>query len=60
MVKLPLSDLIGIKKNEIWANAGQTMNWPIWSAHLGLGYYLRGTGIQLKKLADFVHGSVTN
>lgn len=45
MVRLALSDLTGDKENEIWAYARQTMHWPIWPAHLGLGYWLRGTGI---------------
>lgn len=45
MVKLALSDLTGDKANEIWAYARQTRNWPTWPAFLGLGYWLRGTGI---------------
>jgi CubicO group peptidase (beta-lactamase class C family) len=45
MIKLATANFTGEHPNGIWTGHREMRHWPVFPAFLGLGFYLRGTGI---------------
>lgn len=45
MVELATSVHTGVKPNDLWTYARELKGWPLFPANLGLGFFLRGEGL---------------
>jgi CubicO group peptidase (beta-lactamase class C family) len=45
MVELATSNHTGAKPNDLWTYARELKGWPLFPANLGLGFFLRGEGL---------------
>jgi CubicO group peptidase (beta-lactamase class C family) len=46
MVELATSNHTGARPNDLWTYARELKDWPLFPANLGLGFFLRGEGLQ--------------
>jgi CubicO group peptidase (beta-lactamase class C family) len=46
MVELATSNHTGVRPNDLWTYARELKGWPLFPANLGLGFFLRGEGLQ--------------
>jgi CubicO group peptidase (beta-lactamase class C family) len=46
MVELATSNHTGARPNDLWTYARELKGWPLFPANLGLGFFLRGEGLQ--------------
>jgi CubicO group peptidase (beta-lactamase class C family) len=46
MVELATSNHTGVRHNDLWTYARELKGWPLFPANLGLGFFLRGEGLQ--------------
>jgi CubicO group peptidase (beta-lactamase class C family) len=46
MVELATSNHTGTRPNDLWTYARELKGWPLFPANLGLGFFLRGEGLQ--------------
>jgi len=46
MVALATSNHTGARPNDLWTYARELKGWPLFPANLGLGFFLRGEGLQ--------------